>query len=269
MAGYYNAKTPDEKRKSNNTYGPNYYNYDTHEKLSILYWDSSIGFVISKFTENSSGGIVEDTNNSTRITVKGHTASALASVAEEALNAMKHGDISSFESTGIPCGSQFNNMVEISNGSNIGRDTGLYLVLYKDISEERKTSNRAVYTFSSKVAVKGYNSETGEGRSIAMKSQEFKDFKRTITDFSGSMNLAFAHSVKEATKFEKMATAKVLSLICANMGIDLMSNNYSSGSGKKRSNAPFSGNNDNVIDIDSSQYKESSYDIDINLDDVE
>lgn len=267
MAGYYNAKTPDEKRKSNNTYGPNFYNYDTHEKLSILYWDSSIAFIISKFTENSSGGLVEDTNNSTRITIKSATSSALVSVAEEALNAIKHGDISSYESTGIPCGSMGNNMVEISNGTNINREPGIYLVLYKDISDDRKTKNRAVYTFSSKIAVKGYNSETGEGRSIAMKSQEFKDFVRAISDFSSGMNLAYAHAVKEATKYEKMATTKVLSLICANMGIDLMSN-YSGGN-KRRSNTPFNGNSDNVIDIDSAQYKESEYDIDVDISDIE
>ncbi len=267
MAGYYNNKTPDEKKKSNNTYGPNYYNYDTHEKLSILYWDGSMAFIITKFSENSSGAIVEDANNAVRVTVKPYTVSTLTTIAEEAYDALKHGDFESFESTGVPCGSQMNNMVEISNGANIGREPGVYLVIYKDITDDRRTKNKAVYTFSTRTAVKGYNCETGDGRAITMKSQEFKDFLKTIADFSSSMNMAFAHSVKEATKYANFSTAKVLSLMCANMGIDLMNPKYGNN---KRKNIPFqSGGDDNTIDIDSSQYRESEYDINVDISDIE
>lgn len=273
MAGYYNNKTNDEKRKSNNTYGPNYYNYETKEKLSVLYWDGSIAFIISKFSENPDGSINEDTNNAVRVTVKPYTLSMLESLAEDAYDDIKNGKYDEFEPAGVPCGNHMNNMIEISNGSNIGREPGVYLVIYKDISEDRKTSNRAIYTFATRVVVKGYRSDTGEGKATIMKSQEFKDFIRVMRDFNSGMNMAMAHSFKEATKYDKMATNKVLALICANMGIDLMSSGKYSGGNKKRGNVPFNPTNsyddDSTITIDSSQYKESDYDINIDINDVD
>jgi len=92
-----------------------------------------------------------------------------------------------------------------------------------------------------------------------------------INDFNSGMNMALAHSFKEATKYDKLSTNKVLALICSNMGIDLMSVGKSGG--YKNRNTPFitnnSGSDGSTIDINDSEYQESSCDINIDIEDVE
>ena len=260
---YYNNKTKDEKKKSNNTYGPSYYNEETMEKLTVNYWDGSMAVIVSALVRDANGRLQEDENNTLRLTVKPYTIATFASECEDIRHEVKANG-GHFASAGIPCGNASSNMIEISNGANIGRDPGIYLVLYKDIDEKRTPGSMMVYTFAARTVVKNYNHKTGAGDVVKLKSQEFKDFSRTMEDFVSGMNMANAHAYKEATKYERAASSRTMAIVAASLGVDLGAS-YSGGNNSRKRNV-FQADGGNVVNINDNGYTDmGEFDIDLDV----
>lgn len=127
-----------------------------------------------------------------------------------------------FVSTCIDAGQKRDCRVEISNGENIGMPAGIYLVIYKEINTQTKTtSNIEAYPFAQSTVYKNYNARTGQASEDSSKVGQFKKFVLALREGCAAFTMAQAHAVKEAGKYDKMASYLAMTSMASSMGVDL------------------------------------------------
>lgn len=185
----------DEKKPINiTTYGGNYSNGDAKEKLQIDYTNKLMTVKIMPMGSDFRG----DEKNGDKITFSAATASMFLDELIDAKESFKKGE--SFCNM-ITCGIQTNNAIEISDGTNIGRPYGMYVVIYVDIQQNKKTDRAFVYTIKSGTVIKGYNHKTGEGTAHHKPFREINDIIYNFEEFVKTSNRAAAHALKDADKY--------------------------------------------------------------------
>lgn len=127
-----------------------------------------------------------------------------------------------FTSTGTDAGANDDCCIEISNGSNINEQPGIYLVIYKDIDRNTgRTNSCDYYQFGTGKFYRDYNHRTGQRQIDSNKSAQFKMFSEAIHEACSAFTMAHAHAVQDAAKFDKLQTFRALSAMATSMGIDL------------------------------------------------
>lgn len=259
----YNTQTPADKAKDkNNTYGPTFTNEDAMKRMAVNYWNKNMTIEINDGNKDKDGIFKATSNTGVKLIITSTTASALLAAGEEIYDLIKEGK--EFTSIGVPCGIQTSNLIEFSNGKNIGLPEGLYLVIYKDIQDDRIAKGFTAYPFTNKVFVRDYNYKNGQAKTEATKILEFKDFLTILKEYSKSMSMAMAHAVKEGSKYEKMSNIKTLSVIAAKLGIDLTSDFDNKRKAPRNSlfeNYSGGGSDDKSLSLNEDDFSSAEFDV--------
>lgn len=218
-----------------NTFGPSFYNEKAGLRLSTSHWKSNLSLSIEKITKEASGNLVPVKGSGDKISISGGTISALEAILEDALESIKA--TGTFESDGVECGVKSNNLVAISNGSEIDQAPGMYLVIYKDLDDNRIAGNVTIFPFNQRITVRGYNPKTGAGKAYARPTQELKEFKRILSESAKAATKAIAHQVRDAQKSDFNNIFKSMNLLLQSAGISMFdspSHNRNGNSGNQR-----------------------------------
>lgn len=145
---------------------------------------------------------------------------AMKELCEDVANELK--DTGSFKSVGTDAGANDDCRVEISNGSNINEQPGIYLVIYKDLDRSTKrTNNMNYFPLSAGKIYRDYNHLTGQSVEVIKTGSQFKIIREAVDEACAAFTMAQAHTAQEAGKFDKLQVYKSLSAIAASMGVDL------------------------------------------------
>lgn len=194
------------------------------------------------------------------------TMFSLRMIMEEVLESLKQ--TNTFESTAVDGNQKKDTIIEISNGSNINQPMGLYLVIYKNVDSGRRTNIFEVYPFTSCKIMRGYDHNTGSCKEDVKAIGEFKKFKMIVDEACKAFTMAQAHSVKEASKMERLSGINALAAIGASMGVDLMKSVTVATSGGSRTtgqssynrsnNNGYGNNNNNGLGPNPNNYRRTS-----------
>ena len=188
--------------------------------MSFNYWGRMVSIEIGAYSPDSQS--TWDARKSGQVFRQVISFTALADLEEmcnEVINAIKSNG--SFTPVGIRVGSKRDCIIEISNGSNIGQQDGIYLVIYKGLDNTNRTNILEVYPFGNTKYVRNYDHNSGSFTNDISKVGEFKKFKKAVMNAANAFTMAQAHSIAEIKKTDKMATFKALAAITAAMGIDM------------------------------------------------
>lgn len=215
-------------------------NSDKGKFLQIKFWARTMGMEIGSYQPNTML-TPEIINNTERF---GHvfsfkTLCDLVDVCEDILDGVK--GTGTFETSAILAGQKKDTIIEISNGDNLGLPTGIYLVIYKNVDQGRRSTTFNFYPFSSTIVMKGYNRNTGEAIDKVKPTGDFKKFLTCIREAMKALTLAQAHVVNELVHTEKAKTRAVIFQIAQNMGIS--AGTYNDGSAYNK--YPSKNNNSN------------------------
>jgi hypothetical protein len=206
----------EKKPVNTNTYGGNYSNQETKEKLQIDYSNKLMTVKIMPITDDYRG----DEKAGGKIAFSSATASTFLDELEDARTSFKNGE--KFNSM-VPCGVQTNNAIQVCDGKAIGRSYGIYIVIYVDIQPNKKTDQIYVYTVKSGLVVKDYDARTGEGTSAPKPFREIKDIIVNFDEFVKASNRAAAHAFRDADKYRNSALANA-TRIAGNAGATMYNN---------------------------------------------
>lgn len=224
-----------EKKKLNvTTYGSSYANYETKEKMQIDYSNKNLALKIMPVDDNFRG--IEAKAGD--IYFQSATASIFVDELKEAKAAFQKGE--AFNSM-VTCGVQTNNGIQITDGSNIGRPYGMYIVIYKDIQANKKTDKFWIYTVKGAFVVKNYDTKTGQGEMINKPFRELKDIIINFDEFIKASNRAAAHAVRDADKYSKSSLMQAVN-ISKSSGTNIFGDKEKSG--KKSGGSIFSDDED-------------------------
>lgn len=219
-------------------------NADKGKFLQIKYWAKTMGMEIGSYQPNT---ILtpEVINNTERF---GHVFSyqslcEIVDMCEEILDSMK--ETGTFETSAVLAGQKRDTIVEISNGDNLGLPTGIYLVIYRNVDQGRRSTSFNFYPFASTVIMKGYNRNTGEAVDKVKPTGDFKKFLTCIREAMKAFTLAQAHAVNELVHVDKAKTRSVIFQIAQNMGISAGSFNDGSSYQKSGNKGNYQQNGNN------------------------
>lgn len=217
--------TVEKKNQDVNTTGVRFMNYDKMKYLAVNYWKKSCTIDIGIIPAGMSRGSGASWNwkdappATIHVGLTFNTLTTLESNCDEVWEALKK--TGTFSNIGAVCGLDLNNMVEINNGSTLGMETGIYLVIYKDIDANTgKPGNMEVYPFATREVVRNYDYRTGQKMSDTNTLQEFKDFRRIIHEACSALTMAYAHTVSESINPAKTSIAAALGNIGKKLGVD-------------------------------------------------
>lgn len=214
--------------------------------LNVYYWNRCVTAEIGSFQPGSQFDYTM-IRNSAKISqcMSFTTIHELLAICEDVLTSIK--ETGTFTPVAIENGKK-DSIVEISNGSNIGRGPGIYLVIYKQVDSGRRTNNMDLYPFGSTKVILNYDHNSGNGKEDIRPSGDFKKFVFILKEAAKAFTMAQAHAISELKKTEKMATYFGLSAIASALNVDLdaqlkeklktnqrRSGNTSSGSAGKQS----------------------------------
>lgn len=188
--------------------------------LSVNYWGRNVTFDIATIPAGvSPTWDVRKNAPSLSQSIGFHTISDLADICEDILVSIK--STGTFTPAGVRCGRKLDNIVEISNGSNIGAAAGVYLVIYKGLDNGNRTNVFDFYPFSGTKIVRDYNHGTGASKDDIIKLGEFKKFIKVLHSAEEAFSMAQAHAASEIRKNDKLAVFKAMSAMAASMGCDI------------------------------------------------
>ena len=230
----------DKKSQDTNTSGVRFMNYDKMKYLAINYWKKACTIDIGIIPAGMSRGSGASWNwkdtppANIHLSLTFNTLTTLESNCDEVWEALKK--TGTFSNIGAICGLDLNNMVEINNGSTLGMETGIYLVLYKNIDQNTgKPGNMEVYPFATREVIRNYDYRTGQKMSDTNALQEFKDFRRIIHEACSALTMAYAHTVSESINPAKTSIAAALGSISKKLGVDGTSSSASIGTNQQGS----------------------------------
>lgn len=226
MADYNNSNSNgfSNSRKTSdddvNTNGIMLRNYDQRKFLTCSFWNKAVTIEIGTIPEGAESDFTVMRRVQTiKQVMSFSTLTTLESICEDVLSSIKK--TGQFAPVGAPCGAKFNNMIEISDGSNLGLNKGIYLVIYKDWDANRMTNRMDVYPFSVRTVIRGYDHNTGRCTEDIDKVRDFKDFYLWVREACKAFTYAQAHTVMEVSKKERKSSSKMLFAISASLGIDV------------------------------------------------
>lgn len=160
------------------------------------------------------------TVKTTKQSISYSTIFELKEVCDEVIRSVEK--TGNFEPTGIKCGSNYDCMIEISNGSNIDAPNGIYLVIYKNIDQAtNKTNNVNWFAFGQAKMIKNYDHLTGQCVDAPIKMGEFKKFAMFVNEAAKAFTLAQAHASLDIHKSDKFNIFRSLAAIATANGIDM------------------------------------------------
>ena len=220
-----------------NTNGIMLRNYQAGKFLTCSYWNSSITIEIGSIPQ----GAERDFSVLQKVpTIKQvmtfATMTTLDEICEEVLTSIKK--TGTFSPVGAPAGANFNNLVEITDGSNLGLPKGIYLAIYKDWDNSRATNKMDVYQFSTRTVIRGYDHSTGRGQDDINKLRDFKDFALYVHEACKAFTHAQAHVIRKVEKKDNSRGVKTLFAMATAMGIDL--GDTTAGAGRQRKQGDYS-----------------------------
>ena len=220
-AGNGNSASP-RKYKSNNvnTEGVLIVNDKMGKFLSVSYWARCMSLSIGTF-QSGMPLRYEDVRNAQlfRHTFTYTTVFEFKELCEEVLDNIKRNG--KFESMSIDASAKNDAILEISNGTNINMPLGIYLVIYKNVDQGRRTNQMEIYPFSGTKVYQGYNHVTGESKAELRSTGNFKKLIQCLQECSKAFTMAAPHAINESMMNDKMASFAALSAITASLGIDI------------------------------------------------
>lgn len=238
------------QRETVNTNGLIFKNPEARKYMNVTYWDACIGIEIGILSPEAQQDFRNASAPKVRQVFSFFDIANLLDVCEEIRDSIK--ESGQFSSAGVRVGSMKNNIIMISNGSDIGQPEGIYLVVYKNIDPSGRTNEIEFYPFQSRAVIRGYDITTGAIREDKNKLREFKDFVIIVREAAKAFTNAQAHVMKKAQHADTLSSLKLLSAIAMKNGVDPMelsmkatssgSDSYQKPGGYNRSNG-WGGNN--------------------------
>lgn len=205
------------QRETTNTNGVSFRNAQARKYMNVSYWEGFIGLEIGVMPEEA----IQDFRNAQPPTVRQVFSFAditgVLEICEEVYESIKK--TGQFTPVGTKVGSARNNLIEISNGSNIGQPEGVYLVLYKDLDNGDRTNQADFYPFRGREIIRGYDHLSGNSTKDYSKSKEFKDLILILKEAAKAFTNAQAHVIKKAQKADTLSGLKTMSAIAAKNGV--------------------------------------------------
>lgn len=199
-------------------------NYEARKFLACSHWNKTAVIEIGTIPDNVDQDFTAMRNVQTiKQVMTFNTLTTLDQILEDAIASIKSsGQLSP---AGAPAGASFNNLVEITDGSNLdpnlGLKKGVYLVIYKDWDNTRTTQKFDIYPFSTRTIIRGYDHNTGRGVEDIDKIRDLKDFHMFVHEACKAMTNAQAHAIMEVSRKERTSSIRMLSAIANGLGIDI------------------------------------------------
>lgn len=143
----------------------------------------------------------------------------LKEICEDIIRSIK--ETNHFESTAIHATMKKDSIIEISNGSNIGMPTGIYLVVYKNVDSGNRSNNYDSYPFDKVKVMRNYDHATGSSMEDINAVGELKKFAVMLDEAARAFTMAQGHAIKEASKSDKMGMLNALAAVGRGLGIDI------------------------------------------------
>lgn len=143
----------------------------------------------------------------------------LVDICDEVLESLK--TAGTFTSTGFRVGVRKDTMIEISNGSNLGLETGIYLAIYKGLDGNNRPNMHDWYQFDNVRIIRGYDPNIGTGKEEISKVGQFKKFRRLVEEAANTFTMAIPHAMKTEYTNERITAFKTLGAIATNLGINM------------------------------------------------
>ena len=219
-----NFNTRSNPSDNTNTNGIMLKNHDKHKFLACSHWNKGVVIEIGSIPENAENDFsVLRSVQTIKQVMTFQTLTTLDQILEDALESIK--TTGSLSPAGAPAGSKFDNLVEITDGSNLdpqlGLGKGVYLVIYKDWDANRATQKFDIYPFSTRTIIRGYDHNTGRAVEDINKVRDLKDFYLFVHEACKAMTNAQAHAVMDVSKKERTSSIKALSAVAAALGVDI------------------------------------------------
>ena len=206
--------------KDDTTSGPILYNNQSNKFLQFDYWGRyatiRIGTVAPGSPMNYEG---RKNANTTNQALSFGDLSDLQDVCEEVMESLRNAG--TFTSSAVRVGATGNALVEINNGSNIGQAPGIYLVIYKDLDQNNRSTTMDVYPFTTGKVLRSYDPQTGNAKEDLAKLGQFKKFYRMVKEAVKAFTMAIAHSVVVADKPNRLVQFRALGLLSQQMGVSV------------------------------------------------
>lgn len=250
MSNYYNNNNQGQQNNADDTrsYGPTFKNVDMNKFLSVSYWNSCLSITIGNIEMNGYTRTPQPNfKNATSQSITFQDISSLMFLLDEIKEEIN--ETGTFDTKGIRCGSSQDNIIMISNGSDIGSTHGIYLAIYKKLDSVNRPTYGDIYAFNSLSHISAYDATSGaikeeSERSIKGCMREFKAFISCVEESEKAFTNAQAHAIKRSGKNDSMSTLRMLSAICSQMRIDAGNTGGNSMYGGQRSgNQGWSNNN--------------------------
>ena len=143
----------------------------------------------------------------------------LKEICEDIIRSIK--ETNHFESTAIHATMKKDSIIEISNGSNIGMPTGIYLVVYKNVDSGNRSNTYDSYPFDKVKVMRNYDHATGSSMEDINAVGELKKFTVMLDEAARAFTMAQSHAIKEASKSDKMGMLNALAAVGRGLGIDI------------------------------------------------
>lgn len=188
--------------------------------LRIRYWSRTLSMDIGVYPAGTALDMNVIQNAQTfNQNITFSTIFELKEICDEVLESLKN--TNRFTPTATMATQKGDAIVEISDGSNLNLNPGIYLVLYKNVDGGKRSGTYEVYPFGATKVMRNYNHNTGTSTEDIKATGDFKKFVKCLDEAAKAFTMAQAHAVAEVKKSDKTATFVALSAIAAGMGVDI------------------------------------------------
>lgn len=215
---YSNQGRGTAQRETVNTNGVIFRNPEEKKYMNVSYWDACVAIEIGVLTPDAQQDFRNAQAPRVRQVFSFFDISNFLDVCEEIRDSIKSSG--KFSSAGVRVGSMKNNIISISNGSDIGQPEGIYLVVYKNLDQTNRSNEVDFYPFQAKTIIREYDRNTGVIREDKNRLREFKDFVLILREASKAFTNAQAHVIRKAQKADALSGLKLLGAIAAKNGVD-------------------------------------------------
>lgn len=207
-------------RNSVSTNGPVLFNAGAGKFLTINFWNRCASLEIGSVAPGTP--MTWDVRQSAQkcsLVISFEALSELWDICEEVLDTLKN--TGKFTSSGIRIEPKMDSIVEISNGENIGKAPGIYLVLYKNLDQNGRTNDVEFYPFVDSKILREYDHVSGSSKLDISHVGQFKKFYRTIKEGCKAFTMAYAHTVDLSGMPSKMQAIAQMNRIAASLGVNM------------------------------------------------
>lgn len=222
------SNTPETKFKRKSlTYGTSFKNEDTQEYMQLKLEDNLVILTIGELKKTGKGDYVRLDESALEAKFGAMNLHLLLDVYEECY--ADYENDKKFEAEAVVSGMLGNQLVQISDGSNINRPYGLYVTIYKDanIDEDFKNCKHRTYKLTTKKTIVGFN--MGNGHKTKERKIEAKIFRKQLASYAETALGGIQHAVKEATKYDTDRIYRGIISLCAAQGISFVGERTAGG----------------------------------------